>query len=119
MDVKAYLKDVFENQFECFYGRKPTKEQTEVYMRYCLGKEKDSSKVIGVCQIDHVIGKLVDRGYCKRRFNFIFGFDPDEEELDVFVSYQLRVISDLDVLWEVKKSRKQVLSNQNLGPTNE
>ena len=105
MDVKKYLKDSYSKQFEIYYGRKPTQEQLNVYESFFLRKTDDAKKVGEVCQIPFD-EKFSSRDVFRRNFKVIFDFEPSSEQLDVFISYRLGVISDLAVIWEVNKAKK-------------
>ena len=118
MDVKKYLEDSFANQFEVVYGKKPTKEQTKAYMNFCLGKESDVKKILDQCKVEKLIERSVDRSQSKLHFSLIFGFEPNEEQLDVYISYHLKTIPNLEVIWELNKPKNKIGQTSESEPAN-
>lgn len=90
MNVEKYLKEAYKAQFMSYYYRKPTDEQLKVYMNYFLRKENDPKKVSEVCSIPFN-ESFSDRSAYIRYFNTIYGFEPSEDQLDMFISFSLCV----------------------------
>lgn len=113
MDVKAYLKQAYKQQFQNFYFKKPTKEQLDAYMDFYLRKKTDIRKVVDICQVsrkDSDADSLsrvdkTSREKFKRMFMWSFIFEPDELQLDAYISYHLGVIPYIDLVYEVTKEK--------------
>ncbi len=99
MNVNSYLRKAYMKQFKTYYGRVPTDEQLNTYMDFFLRKNDDIKKVSDVCQIPFS-ESFSDRESFARHYKFIYGFDPSEEQLDMFISFSLCVVTDV---WKVTK----------------
>lgn len=115
MKVEKYLKKAYSDQFKSYYGRKPTEEQLKVYMSFFLRKEDDMKKVSEVCQIPFR-ESFSSRESFKSNFKFIYDFEPTEEQLDMFISFGLCVVTDVSVVTQVCNTGS---SKTSTGPSNE
>ena len=118
MKFKKHLKKAYSDQFNSYYGRRPTEEQLIVYMDFFLRKELDANKVASVCNIPFN-ESFSDRESFARHFKFIYDFEPNEEQLDMFISFSLCVhgITVSDVC-EVVELRDDLKNSQPSEPLN-
>lgn len=100
MDCNKFLKDAYRKQFESYYETILTDEQLEIYMNFFLGKEMDMDKVANVCGIPFK-ESFSTRDSFRRQFNFIYDFEPTDEQLDMFISFMLGVVTNIDKVIEI------------------
>ena len=107
--VQNKLKNAYKNQFNKYYGRKLSEEQLKVYMDFFLRKELDANRVSSVCNIPFN-ESFSDRETFARHFKFIYDFEPNEDQLDMFISFSLCVpgitVSDVCEVVEVRSDLK-------------
>ena len=119
MDVQNYLKYAYAEQFKIFYGRKPTEEQLKVYIDFFLRKSNDAQKVAEVCQIPLKANeKAWSRKVYSRYIENLFGFKPNDLQLDLYISYDLKVIPDIEIIFDVNKFRNEKKDDELQGLSN-
>lgn len=101
MKVSEILKEAYRKQFESYYEKAPlTDEQLEVYMNFFLGKETDMQKVANVCGI-YFKESFSTRESFRRQYKFIYDKQPTDEQLDMFISFMLGVVTDISAVTRV------------------
>lgn len=112
MSVSKILKEAYRKQFESYYEKTSlTDEQLEVYMNFFLGKETDIQKVADICEIPFK-ESFSTRESFKKQFKFIYDKQPTEEQLDMFISFMLGVVTDLGAVVSVCQGESLVNESQ-------